>query len=274
MNTPLVSVLMPAYNAEKFIAEAIESILNQTFKDFEFIIVDDCSTDSTWEIIQRYSQKDSRIIGVRNEENLYIAKALNKGMQYTSSNFIARMDADDISLPNRIDQQFNLINSNKQIAVVGGNIILIDESGQKIGNRTYPVGDREIKARMFKHSPFAHPATMFRKDSFVEFSGYNSRWSPSEDIDLWFKIGTKYQFANIPNNVLKYRYFQSSHSNKKLRYVEFMTLQIRLNAIKNLHYIPSFSDVAYNFLQFITLWFMPVKIRMNLFNFIRNNIYK
>ena len=132
---PLISVIMPAYNAEKYIGEAIESILNQTLKDFELIIVNDASTDSTGNIIKSYAEKDSRIVVLVNENNLNIAGSLNRGISVAKGTFIARMDADDIALPERLEMQAKVMSENPQVAVVGNDIQLINESGVVIGYR-------------------------------------------------------------------------------------------------------------------------------------------
>ena len=135
---------MPAYNAEKYIGEAIESILNQTFKDFEFIIIDDCSTDKTWEIIQEYAKKDSRIRAFHNEHNLYISKARNLSIELSQCDILAIMDADDNSMPNRLEKQYNLLLNNPDIAVVGAFMEIIDELGKSILIRKYLEKDEDL----------------------------------------------------------------------------------------------------------------------------------
>src|SRR5438270_280343 len=114
-NIPKISVIMPAYNAQKYISQAIESILNQTFKDFELIIIDDASQDNTAKIIGDFARKDNRIIYLRNKENLKLSKALNLGIKKAQGKYIARMDADDISLPDRLDKQFSFMEKHQEI---------------------------------------------------------------------------------------------------------------------------------------------------------------
>lgn len=267
---PQISVVLPVYNAEKYIKGAIESILNQTFKDFELIIVNDASTDNTLDILKEYAKRDKRIVIVNNKENLYIAGALNEGIKEAQADIIARMDADDISYPQRFQLQYDLISTNENMGVVGCNIEIINEEGNIVDRRKYPTTSKELKKVILRYSPFAHPATMFRKKCWEEFGGYDGKWSPSEDLDLWFKIGSKYDFGSVSSYLFCYRVFMASHSNKKERKVEFMVLQMRLNAIKNLGYKPSLYDLIYNFGQFITLFIMPVSFRIWLYNFLRN----
>lgn len=267
---PLVSVVLPVYNCEKYLGEAIESILKQTLKDFEFIIINDASTDSTSEIIKKYAKKDNRIVVINNEKNMYIAGALNKGIKQAQTDYIARMDADDISFPWRLQMQYDLISSNSRVAVVGSDIQIVDENGEVLTYRSYKTTPVSLKRTMMRYSPFAHPVVMFRKSYAAEFGFYDPSKSPSEDVDLWFKLGSKYDFVSVPYPLLKYRLFMKSSSNKKLRNVEMMTLKMRINAVKTLGYTFGISDVIYNLLQLSTWIFMPPSFRVAFFNFLRN----
>ena len=270
-NKPLVSVVMPAHNAQKYISGAIESILNQTFKKFELIIVNDCSKDKTLEIIKYFSKKDPRIKIVNNDKRLDIAGSLNKGISKASSNIIVRMDADDISLPNRLELQYKLIESSKNIAAVGANIMLMDSEGKEIGSRRYPHSSKDLKSCLFRYSSFAHPVVVFRKDIFDQVGGYDPKFSPTEDLDLWFRLGRKYKFGSIPETLLKYRLYEKSSSHKSLKDVEILVFKIRLNAIIKHGFRPSLYDIIYNLFQFITLWFTPAEYRIKIYNLLRNN---
>ena len=267
---PLISVIMPAYNAEKYIGEAIESILNQTLKDFELIIINDASTDSTGNIIKSYAEKDSRIVVLVNENNLNIAGSLNRGISVAKGTFIARMDADDIALPERLEMQAKVMSENPQVAVVGNDIQLINESGVVIGYRHYPTDSKSLKRVIFRYSPFAHPTVLIRAACIKEVGDYDKTKSPSEDVDMWFRLGMKYDFKSIPKGLLKYRVFLNSTSNKSLRRVELLTFKMRLNAVAKLGYSVGPVDVVYNILQFLSMHLMNSSTRVRLFNFLRN----
>lgn len=270
-NKPLISVVMPAHNAQKYISGAIESILNQTFKNFELIIINDSSTDKTLTIVKSFSKKDSRIRIVNNDTRLNIARTLNKGISLAKSNIIARMDADDIAFPNRLELQYKLINSSKNIAVVGANIAIMNTVGKQIAIRKYPNSTGELKKCLFRYSPFAHPIVMFRKDMFEEVGGYNPKYSPTEDLDLWFRLGSMYKFKSISEPLLKYRIYERSSSHKAIKNLEILVFKIRLNAISKYGYRPSLYDIIYNVFQFITLWFTPPAYRIKMYNLLRNN---
>ena len=268
---PLISVVMPTFNAEIYIARAIESILGQSFTNFELVIVDDCSTDKTLSIARKYATSDKRIRIVRNEKNLKIAKSLNRAVKISKSDIIARMDADDISDPRRLELQYRVLKLRPKVAVVGANMIVVDEKGEVISKRRYPTESKELKKVLFRYSAFAHPVVMFRKRVFEEFGGYIENVFPVEDLDLWFKIGSKYQFATVPRFLLKYTLYTTSSSHKNLKSIEFLGLKVKLNAIKNLGYRPSLYDVLYNILEYSTIWFMPSRFRIWCFNLLRNN---
>lgn len=270
-NKALISVIMPAHNAQKYIASAIESILYQTFKKFELIIINDASSDKTLDTIKSFLRKDPRVKIINNDTRLDIAASLNKGINMAQSNIIARMDADDIALPQRLELQYKIINSSKNIAVVGANIVILDTDENEIAVRNYPMSSKELKNCLFKYSPFAHPVVMFRKDIFEEVGKYNQKYSPTEDLDLWFRLGRKYEFASILKPLLKYRLSEKSSSHMGLREVEILVFKIRLDAIIKYGYRPSLYDIVYNLFQFITLWFTPAKIRIKMYNVLRNN---
>lgn len=208
MKQPLVSVLMPAYNAEKYITEAIESILNQTYKNFEFIIIDDCSTDKTWKIIQKYQKKDQRIIIFRNKENLNLGKTLNLGINNAKGKYIARMDADDISLPYRLEMQVKFLEDNPRVGIVGSNLIIIDKNNYPIATRRYPLKDKDIRNKIFLYNPFAHPVIMYRKN-VVQKAGLYHQKNINKVINL-----VTYIYVLIVPSYIKVRLFNYLRNTK------------------------------------------------------------
>ena len=261
---------MPVYNGEEYLEETIKSMLKQTLKDFELIIVNDASTDSTLEIAKRYAKKDKRVKVHTNKQNMHIGKSLNVGISLAKSPLIARMDVDDESLPVRLEKQYEFVKNHPEVGVVGCSIIIMDEEGREYDRRTYEADSEKLKKNMFKYSPFAHPTTMYRKTAFDEAGGYDPKMSPTEDLDLWFRIGKKWEFANIDEYLFKYRVFRESHSNKKLRDTELKVMKIRWKAIFKYGYKPRLIDIPYNLIQFVTIFIMPIRMRYSLFNYLRN----
>jgi len=266
--SPKISVLMPAYNAEKYIGDAIESILNQSFTDFEFIIIDDCSTDCTWEIIQEYAKKDERIVSVKNNENLKISKTLNRGIRLAKGKYIARMDADDWSYPDRLQKQIKYMDSNPQVGISGGSMEVCDNNLKKISSRTYNLKDEEIRKNIFRYSPFSHPLVIYRSD-IIKNINYNTYLYDAEDYDLYFRIGLEGKFGNIKDNLLKLRVNSQSVSQTNASRQEKLTLFIRLKAIIEYAYKPTLIDIAYSLLQYISTFLIPNKIKFWIFNYLR-----
>lgn len=268
---PLVSVLMPAYNAERYISAAIESILIQTYTNFEFIICDDASKDSTWHIIQKFAKQDSRIISIRNKENLYIAGNRNKLLSLAKGEFIVWMDADDISLPTRIEKEINLMLSDKNLGIVGGYLQFFNDENSTTTIRKYSQSDADLRKSIFRFSPVAQPGCMIRKEA-IEYVGnsYDLNTPPAEDLDMSFRIGTKYKFGNIPEIVIKYRENPNSATFTKLKKIETTTINIRRKYFNHPSYKATVVDKLYNLAQYVSIFIIPTKFKIKLFNLIRN----
>ena len=159
-NTPLVSVIMSAYNAQLYVTKAIESVLHQTYRNFEFIIIEDASTDETFSIINGFKEKDKRIFIMRNGDNIGLTKSLNKALKKARGKYIIRMDADDWSYPNRFKLQIELMEKNPDVVVSGSYIEICDSQLKTKSIRKYHLDNATIRKHIFRYSPFAHPATI------------------------------------------------------------------------------------------------------------------
>jgi glycosyltransferase involved in cell wall biosynthesis len=179
---------MPAFNVEQYIAEAIESILSQSFSDFELIIVNDGSSDRTLNVIEDYARRDPRICYRSNSQNLNAAVAANIGLTLARGIYIARMDADDIAVPQRLEKQVRFLESHPEVGVVGGAMVIVNEHNILIGERRYPIDDAAIRKRMFYFNPFCHPSTMMRKGVLEQSGMYNLQYRGTADYDLYFRI--------------------------------------------------------------------------------------
>lgn len=215
MMRPLISVLMPVYNSEDYLKQAIESILNQTFTNFEFLIFDDGSTDKSKEIILKYAEKDSRIIFFLSPENQGYTKHLNKGLEIAKGKYIARMDSDDICLPNRLQMQVNFMEKNEKVWVLGASSLIIDKDANEVGISTRITDPEKLYFISFFINPLSHPTVIFRKDQILKIGGYNNAKVPSEDFDLWVKVLGNGKIANLETPLLKYREHGESISSKK-----------------------------------------------------------
>ena len=268
---PSVSVLMPAHNAEKYISEAIESILNQTFEDFEFIIVDDCSTDRTWEIIQEYAKKDKRIVAVRNEKNLKIALTLNRGMNLVKGKYIARMDSDDWSYPDRLQKQFDFMEANPETGASGGTMEVCTKNLVRKSCREYNLTDLEIRKKIFRYSPFCHPLVMFNAEILKKYNLNYCQFLPiAQDYDLYFRIGNVSKFGNLKDILLKYRVVDTSISISKAKTQENLTLFIRMKAVFEYGYKMNWIDKVYFLGQLFSMFIIPQKTKIFLYQIFRD----
>lgn len=269
---PKVSVLMTVYNAERFLGEAIESVLGQTFSDFELLILDDCSRDSSWQIVQEYAQRDSRIRAIRNEKNLGGCENLNKGLRLIQSPYIARHDNDDWSFPDRLEKQVRFLDEHPEVGVVGGTIEIIDEMGKRLGYRRYALTDAAIRKKMFRYSPFAHPLVMVRKSVWDGVGGfYDPQFAPADDYDLWFRIGKAAQLANMADVLLKYRMVSGSITFRSTKKMELTTIRVRNRYHNDAAYHANVFDRIYNFLHWLSVGVLPAKWKIRLYNVFRND---
>lgn len=212
MSSPVISVVMPVYNSEPYLAEAIESILNQTFADFEFLIFDDGSTDRSPEIIREYARKDARIIPQFSPINRGYVVHLNEGIRRSRGKYVARMDSDDVALPKRFEMQQSFLACHPAVGIVGSSWITIDEKGSEVGLVKRSSTPSYVFWRCFFGNPLAHPTVTYRKEIVASVDGYNELRVPSEDYDLWTRIIDNCEFSNIEEPLLKYRVHSASVS--------------------------------------------------------------
>ncbi|TAL68268.1 MAG: glycosyltransferase [Bacteroidetes bacterium] len=203
MSTPRISVIMPVYNAEKHLKEAIQSILNQTYTDFEFIIVDDGCTDKSQKIIK--SIKDIRINLVVNEQNIGLTKSLLNGYTFCKGEFIARMDADDISVPLRFEKQLDFLDKHPEVGVLGTNALAIKENTKPLYKIKYPEFHSLIKWALIFSNPMCHPSVMMRRSVIEKFGFYESNTLWSQDYQYWSRIIDHTKFYNIQEYLILIR---------------------------------------------------------------------
>jgi len=230
---PMISVLMSVFNGEQYLREAIDSILNQTFQDFEFIIIDDGSTDSSAGIINSY--KDSRIHFIQ-QDNVGISESLNRGITLAKGKYIARMDADDISDPDRFRYQYEYMRANNDIDILGGHARLIDTEGRVIGEKLKPTSSKVINRAIEYACPLNHPTYMVRTDVYRELKGYRVCFSGGEDYDFLLRAFDQgNSIINIDRYLICYRINTSFSRPDRDYYQMFLTriaLQLHRQRVK------------------------------------------
>jgi glycosyltransferase involved in cell wall biosynthesis len=232
---PKVTVLMSVYNGERYLNEAVDSILAQTFTDFEFLIIDDASTDLTPEILRSYD--DPRIRIVTNEENLGLTKSLNKGIALARGEYIARMDADDVSFIVRLERQVEFMEKNADIGVLGSNYQYIDESGYPKGVVSTSLDPELTRWELLFLNPLAHPTVLMRTALMRSVQGYDETFRFSQDYELWCRLTKITQLAKLQDVLL---YLRSSklnishrHYKQQRIYSHLITLQVLQNILHN-----------------------------------------
>lgn len=197
-----ISVIMPVYNGEKYLKEAIESILSQIFRDFEFIIINDGSTDKTLEIIQSFSDPRIKLIS---QENKGIIYSLNRGITESRGKYIARMDADDISLPKRFEKQYKFLENNQEYGIIGATFLIINEGNQIAGVNAVLLDDEDLKKEIIVETTFGHGTVMMKKSILNVIGYYNPKALHAEDFDLWTRFAEKSKMANLPEALYLWR---------------------------------------------------------------------
>jgi hypothetical protein len=234
MSGPLVSVLMSVYNGDQFLCEAIESILGQSLRDLELIVVNDGSTDATARMLDEYQHKDPRV-RVFNQENIGYIESLNRGAGFARGRYIAPMDADDISLWDRLALLVSVLEKHRELGVLGGAMEVINASGTKIDTCYFPTEHDEIRSDLVRgRCPMAHPAVVMRTQAFLLVGGYRKVVVHAEDYDLWLRISDRFRLANLDTVVYKYRRHSQQASVRKLRQQKLSALAARAAALSRI----------------------------------------
>ena len=214
-NKPIVGVVMPVYNGERYLAQTIEAVLGQTLSDFEFIIVNDGSVDGSRDVIAQYA-KDDRRITVVDQANQGISRALNGGIERVSAPYVAPLDQDDISLPNRFELEVAALDDDPGLVCVSGWYEIIDGQGRYLTTIRQPSDDGEIqRLALAGHAPVCHSGCMMRRNALVQAGGYDPEFDLAQDLDLYLRLGEIGRLRNIERPVLRYRVHAGASSEQR-----------------------------------------------------------
>jgi glycosyltransferase involved in cell wall biosynthesis len=261
---PRVSVVMGVHNGERFLAEAIDSILHQTFADFEFIIIDDGSTDHTDDILARSSDRRLRIF---RQSNVGLTRSLNRGLGLARGEYLARMDADDVAHPGRFEAQVGFLETHPNVVAVGTGYRQADLTRGHARDVVPPLDNASIRRAMIAGNPLCHPSVMMRKAALDAVGGYDESFRYSQDYELWSRLAQVGQLANLPDILLTRRYHEHSVSNNFRTEVERLILFMRANRAAIIHLgLPAY----YQLRVLKSLVFIPI----DLYQFIRYRLHK
>lgn len=262
LDKPLISVIMPVYNAGSFLAEAIDSILNQSYQNFELIIINDNSKDNSEEIILSYKNRySSKIKYIKLTRRLGAFGAANIGIQHAKGEFIAPMDSDDVSHSQRFEKEVNYLIQNKEIVVVGSQTKLIDKDGFIIGRKVFPLDHKDIYHSFFEVQPVVHPSCMIRRSMLPNRNKlYHNKYKVSDDYYTLFSLFRYGKFANLPEFLFNYRIHANNSSLQKIKQKFFNTVKIRIEAVTKFGYVPSSIGLLKFLLQILVITPMPEKV--------------
>jgi glycosyltransferase involved in cell wall biosynthesis len=229
---PVVSVVMPVYNGERFLAEAVESVLGQTYADFELVAVDDASTDASGRILDGYREPRVRVL--RNSRNLGGAGSANRGIAEARGVYVARLDQDDVSLPERLAKQVAFLERHPDVALVGTWAQLIDGEGRPIGERRFATGSDELRDTLLRFCALVHSSVMFRRAPVVAAGGYGTGalGRHCRDYELWLRLSETMRLANLPEVLVKYRVHPEQMSSERVLGLIRDTAACRRHAIR------------------------------------------
>ncbi len=240
---PKVSVVMPVCNSEKFLAASIESVLKQTFKEFEFIIIDDGSLDNTHAIIKKYAADDSRI-RIINQEHSGIVVALNRGLIEARSQWIFRMDADDICFPDRFEAQIDVVEKEPSLVLIGSWCEQIDENGLEIKRNKYPAEHKDLINWLETGKGFfPHSSALYRRDMVIKAGRYRQRFCFAEDTDLWLRLSEYGKFACYKGALIKLRKHRENISNQHFRTQRLLSVAARICFFRRRQHLADLADL-------------------------------
>ncbi len=271
---PKISAVMPFYNREKYIAQTIESVLNQTFTDFEFIVIDDGSTDTSAEIVQQFVDKDPRIILVKNDSNRGISYSRNRGNEMAQADLVAIVDSDDIYLPERFAKQYAYMREHPEISIVGTHAHVIDEDGVRTGDQINYLSDQEkIIKTFFHYVPFLHSSVMYKRNCVVEIGGYDGRFNMVEDMDLFYRLlFSGKNGTNIPECLFEYR----RHPTATCIYVQEkrdLLFAIKRNMVKKFRPKLSVADYYSIYISYMLWSIFPEKVLLQFEGMVKKILY-
>jgi len=230
-----VTVLMSVHNGEKYLPQSVESILNQTYDNYEFIIIDDGSTDSSYSILEKYASEHSQIVLIKNEKNLGLTKSLNLGLKRAKGKYIARQDHDDISFPERLEKEVKHLENNPDVVLVTGNFDLIDSQGQIIKQIRKFIEPQLISwFLLFYNAIGGHSLVMYRKKEVLALNGYSEDFHYSQDHELWLRLVEIGKFVIMPDVLLQWRHHDKNISTENKSEQEALSLRCTQNSISQL----------------------------------------
>jgi len=269
-SNPLVSIIMPVRNSGLFLLEALQSIKNQTYTNWELIVVDDASTDETSNILKDFSKASKKIKIYGNKRKKGVSVSANIAISKARGEFVARMDSDDVMYPNRIEKQVKFLLKNKSVVAVGGQCGVINECGEEIGEKIFPTSSKEIEKKMFSNIPVQQPTLMVNMSMLPkDFVWYDDSIGLAEEMELLFKLFECGEVRNVPGKVLRYRIHGGNTSLQDPKKTFYQTFKTRLISLYKYKYKPTILGVLTTIVQLIVVSVLPKNLIYPTYSFVR-----
>jgi len=256
---PFVSVVMLNQNGARFISEAIESALLQTYRRWEMIVVENGSTDHSWEVIQAWKKREPRIHAIRLTRGISIPAGRNVALDRAQGAYVATLDSDDVWLPERLARQVEFMEcaENGKVGVCGANCWLIDAEGKRIGKKEFPATHEQCLRAFWYRNPFCHSATLIRRCCFDRLGHYDERFDVAQDLELWFRIGRTFKFTNLSAYLVNYRLWGHNVTIRRHHAMIQATVRARRLAAKQYGYRMGPAALGGLYLTWLMQWLPP-----------------
>ncbi len=265
-NEPLVSILVATYNSSEYISDCLNSLLDQTYNNIEIVVCDDASTDNTVDIVNELKKIESRIQLFVNEKNLGITLNMNNGIHNCNGKYIAILDGDDWSYPERIAKQVKVMEDDPEIVLCSSFMQICDENLNPVTTRKYPLSDNDIRKAMVRYNPISHPGSMWRAETLKKTSLYNNHFPIARDYDLIVRISEFGKYQNIPEVLIKYRVRNDSETAKRIRQTQWYSFYIQMKAHFEYGFPLKMGDIFFITARIISTIILPAKLQRNLAN--------
>ncbi len=257
---PLVTVVMPVFNTAAYVKEAVESIIVQTYPNWELIIVDDLSTDGSFQLAKKLAKQHQNVSVYRNGKHRGVSGAANLALSQAKGQLIARMDADDIAYPTRLEKQVAYLLQNPHVVAIGTQCEIIDNEGASTGKKVFPLDHQTIQEMMFYSIPLQQPTLMVNTAKLPsDFIWYNETYNSAEEVELLFKLFQHGEVHNLPDTLHQYRIHGKNVSLKNPKQTFFLTFKTRIQAISKYRYRPTLPGMVVTLAQLITVALLPTK---------------
>lgn len=270
-NQPLVSVVIPIFDGMPYIEQALTSIFNQTYKNYEIILVDDGSFDDSKKVCENYNKKYKNVKYIDFPKNKGLDRALNAGIKVAKGKYIARLNQDDLMYPDRLVKQVDFLENNPDHVIVGGKIAIFENEGEIFSYIDYPLTDEELRKRWLLVSPFGDPTVMYTKEAVLKTSGYNQDFWPADDLHMWYRISQHGKMANLPDTLTMFRQHSGAASYKNYKKVVKKTMKTHKWAAKNIQK-PTFGIKLYWVAQYIFGMIFPPSVNWFVYRIVKKII--